>query len=53
MSQTKTNIIYTCKKCGAKGTLANGVITYNFKQLKTLPCGCSADNGKFFFLHPQ
>ncbi|MDG6222606.1 MAG: hypothetical protein IAX21_05735 [Candidatus Bathyarchaeota archaeon] len=48
----KSNIIYECKKCGAKGTLVDGVESFNFKELNKLPCGCSAENGKFVFLHP-
>jgi len=52
MSEAKINVIYACKNCGAKGTLIEKVNSVNFKDLKKLPCGCPAENGKFQFLHP-
>ncbi|MFC1487885.1 hypothetical protein ACFLRN_09405 [Thermoproteota archaeon] len=53
MSEAKSNISYDCKKCGSKGTLVENVASINFNEIKKLPCGCQADNGKFQFLHPR
>ncbi|MDG6223299.1 MAG: hypothetical protein QCH99_08575 [Candidatus Bathyarchaeota archaeon] len=52
MSETKSTIIYECKKCGAKGILIKNVSSINFNEVTNLPCGCPADNGKFYFLQP-
>jgi hypothetical protein len=53
MGEVKSNVSYECKKCGAKGTLVENVESINLKEIKKLPCGCSAENGKFQFLHPR
>ena len=53
VSEAKSNISYDCKKCGSKGTLVENVASINFNEIKKLPCGCQADNGKFQFLHPS
>jgi len=52
MGEVKSNVSYECKKCGSKGTLVENVASINFNEVKKLPCGCPADNGKFQFLHP-
>jgi hypothetical protein len=52
VSEAKSNISYDCKKCGSKGTLVENVASINFNEIKKLPCGCPAENGKFQFLHP-
>ena len=53
VSETKSNVSYDCKKCGAKGILVEDVKSINFNEIKTLRCGCPAKNGKFQFLHPS
>jgi len=52
VDEGKSNVSYECKKCGSKGTLVENVASINFNEIKKLPCGCPADNGKFQFLHP-
>jgi len=52
MSEIKSNVIYDCNKCGLKVTLVENVASINFNEIKNLPCGCPAENGKFQFLHP-
>ena len=53
MNEVKSNVSYDCKKCGSKGTLVENVTSINFNEIKKLPCGCLAENGKFQFLHPR
>jgi hypothetical protein len=52
LNEVKSNVSYDHKKCGSKGTLEN-VTSINFNEIKKLPCGCLAENGKFRFLHPR
>ena len=52
MSEIKSNVSYDCNKCGSKGTLVENVAAINFNEIKKLPYGCPAENGKFQFLHP-
>jgi hypothetical protein len=53
LNEAKSNVSYDCKKCGSKGTLVENVTSINFNEIKNLPCGCPAENGKFQFLHPR
>ena len=52
LSEVKSNVSYDCKKCGSKGILVENVASIKFNEIKKLPCGCLAENGKFQFLHP-
>jgi hypothetical protein len=51
MSDTKSNVSYECRKCGAKGTLVENMESINLTEIKKLPFGCPAENSIFQIFH--